>query len=64
MDLISCDQKIVIFGSTGMVGSAILRSLRKSGYSEIFSPSRKDLDLFDSEAVKKWFKKTYSLSYR
>ena len=40
-----------------MVGSAILRSLRKSGYSEIFSPSRKDLDLFDSEAVKKWFKK-------
>ncbi len=57
MNLISYDQKIVIFGSTGMVGSAILRSFRNSGYSKILSPSRKELDLLNNDSVKKWFHK-------
>lgn len=55
MNLISNDHKIVIFGSTGMVGNAILRCFRKSGYKKILLPLRKDLDLLNGEAVKKWF---------
>ena len=34
MKLISSEQKIVIFGAKGMVGSAILRCLQKNGYSK------------------------------
>ena len=59
---ISYDEKIFIAGSTGMVGKAIYRSLLKAGYGEknegkLLTPSRKELDLMNYEAVKKWFLK-------
>ena len=57
MTLISLDQKIVIFGSKGMVGSAILRSLKKKGFSRILCPSKKDLNLLDNNEVNSWFLK-------
>ena len=55
MNLIYKNQKIVIFGSKGMAGSAIQRSLYKNGYSEILGPTRKTLNLLESNDVKKWF---------
>ena len=55
MNLKCKNQKIVIFGSKGMAGSAIQRSLYKNGYSEILVPTRKTLNLLESNDVKKWF---------
>ena len=55
MELISTEESVVVFGGKGMVGSAILRLLSARGYSRVFSPSRKDLNLLDNNAVKKWF---------
>ena len=57
------DDKIYIAGSTGMAGSAIIRSLKKSGYGkkenrgELFVPTRKELNLLDSNNVNSWFRK-------
>ena len=54
--LISLDSKIFIAGHTGMVGSAIKRDFIKKGYRKLLCPSRKDLDLLNSNQVEKWFK--------
>ena len=55
MNLISTNQKIVIFGANGMVGSAINRLLIKRGYTKIMVPSRKNLNLLNINDVQKWF---------
>ncbi len=55
MNLISFDEKIVIFGAKGMVGSAILRCLKKNAYSKILTPSKEELNLLDNNKVKEWF---------
>ena len=55
--------KIFIAGCSGMVGSAIKKALIKFNYGnieldgEIFSPSRKELNLLDFQEVKNWFSK-------
>ena len=56
MNLISTDDTIVVFGSTGMAGSAIIRALKRNGYSKILKPTRKELNLLDYLAVRNWFK--------
>tara|TARA_A100001388_G_scaffold258717_1_gene225447 strand:- start:1445 stop:2449 length:1005 start_codon:yes stop_codon:yes gene_type:complete len=56
------NDKIFIAGSTGMVGSAIYRSLAKRGYGNkenggcFFTPTRKELNLLDKNSVNLWFK--------
>ena len=54
------NERIFLAGQSGMVGSAILRNLKrrfkKSQKPVILTPSRKELDLLDKEAVHKWFK--------
>ena len=55
MKLISNNQKIVIFGSKGMVGSAILRCLQRNGYSKILTPFKEELNLLENKQVKEWF---------
>ena len=47
MSLINKKDKILIAGSEGMVGSAILRLLSARRYQRVFCPSRKDLNLLD-----------------
>jgi GDP-L-fucose synthase len=47
-------KKIAVFGSTGLVGSNIVKKLDPSKY-EILKPSRKELDLMDLPAVLNWF---------
>ena len=56
-ELITERDKIFLAGSSGMVGSAIKRNLLKKSFKEenILSPSRNELNLFDGDAVKRWF---------
>ena len=55
--------KIFIAGASGMVGSSILRALKKKGYGSndnfenILIPKRKDLNLLNFNEVNLWFKK-------
>jgi len=51
------DSSIFIAGHNGMVGSAILRALKDSGYTNILTQSRSELDLFNQSAVNIFFKK-------
>jgi GDP-L-fucose synthase len=43
--------KIYVAGHEGMVGSALVRSLSASGYTEIITKSRNDLNLLDQNAT-------------
>ena len=49
-------QKIYIAGHNGMVGSAILRKLKCSGYSNLIYKSRKELDLKEQSSVNNFLK--------
>lgn len=49
--------KIYVAGHNGMVGSAIVRELKKQGYNNIITKSRKDLDLINQQAVDIFFEK-------
>ena len=55
--------KIYVAGSNGMVGKAIVRALKKSGYGEkgnkgiLLTPSREELNLLYIKDVEKWFQK-------
>ena len=40
-----------------MVGSAICRAFKRSGYQNLLTPSRSELDLLDGSAVKSWIAK-------
>lgn len=46
---------IFIAGSTGMVGSAIVRVLRKQGYTNLLTPGHNELDLVNQQEVDKFF---------
>ena len=41
--------KIFVSGHTGLVGSAIIRELKKKGYKKIITATRKKLDLVDQK---------------
>ena len=49
------DVKIFVAGHSGMVGSSIVRELRKIGYFNIVTANHDDLDLIDQNAVKIFF---------
>jgi GDP-L-fucose synthase len=51
------NDKVLILGSRGMVGSAILRELQKEGFTEILHPVRKELDLLRQSDVEAYFGK-------
>ena len=55
MSLINFDDKVFVCGHNGMVGSAILRSLKEKNYQNIITVSRNQLDLSCQESVNKWF---------
>ena len=54
---LSKNSKIFLAGHNGMVGSAILRHLKKKNYKNIIVKSRKKLDLLNQEKTEKFFKK-------
>jgi GDP-L-fucose synthase len=47
--------RIFVAGSRGMVGSAIIRCLRRHGFGTILGPSSRELDLTDGSAVSRFF---------
>ena len=47
--------KIYVAGHNGLVGSAIVRQLKKEGYTNIITRSRAELDLCDQQAVENFF---------
>ncbi len=50
------DARIFVAGHRGLVGSALLRRLRREGYQNLLTASREQLDLRDQAAVNYWFK--------
>ena len=56
MNLINNYQKFVVFGSRGMVGGAVCRVLKKNGYLNILTPTKKELNLQELSSVEDWFK--------
>ena len=55
--MINFNSKIYVAGHTGLVGSAIVRKLKKKGYKKIIFSSRKKLDLTNQPKVYKYLKK-------
>ena len=49
--------RIFLAGHKGMVGSSILRTLRKKGYKNIFFKNRNSLDLIDQKKTYIYLKK-------
>ena len=49
--------KIFVSGHTGLVGSGIVRELKKKGYKKIITATRKKLDLVDQKKVFNFLKK-------
>lgn len=47
--------KILILGSRGLVGSAILRELKSQGYTNLLAPVREELDLLRQSDVENYF---------
>jgi GDP-L-fucose synthase len=52
------DSKIFVAGHNGLVGSAIVRSLREHGYKNLVLVTSKELDLRNESAVLNFFKQT------
>ncbi|MDC3011006.1 GDP-L-fucose synthase [Synechococcus sp. AH-736-G21] len=55
--LINQDDSFFVAGHRGMAGSAICRALQRSGYDNLHTASRDELDLLDLQAVQRWFTK-------
>lgn len=49
------NSKIYVSGHCGMVGSAIVRELKRQGYSNILTRTHKELDLCRQDEVEKFF---------
>ena len=47
--------KIYVAGHRGLVGSAIVRSLERKGYTNVIGRTHKELDLLDQQAVRNFF---------
>ncbi len=54
--MINKKSKIFVAGHQGMVGSAILRKLKKKGYSNIIFSPKKNLDLLNQDKVFKYLR--------
>jgi GDP-L-fucose synthase len=50
------DAKIYIAGHRGLVGSAIVRELKKQGFDNLIIRTHKELDLINQQAVSDFFK--------
>lgn len=53
--LIDANDRFFVAGHRGMAGAAICRALHRSGYQQLLTASRSELDLLDAAAVQAWF---------
>lgn len=51
------NNRVLVLGGRGLVGSALLRSLKAKNYQSILSPTRQELDLTDSAMTLDYFKR-------
>ena len=51
------NQKVFVAGSSGLVGSALVRALQSQGFENILTPKRNELDLTSRSQVFDWFSK-------
>jgi len=51
------DAKIYVAGHNGLVGSAIMRCLQKSGYTNLITRNYEELDLIDQSSTNNFFEK-------
>lgn len=49
------NSKIYVAGHTGMVGSAIVRELKKQGYHNLITSTHRELDLCHQAEVEEFF---------
>ena len=61
--MINLQSKIYVAGHKGLVGSAIVRQLKKKGYKKIIFEDRSKLDLINQSAVLKFLKKKKTRFY-
>lgn len=52
---IASDARIYVAGHRGLVGSGIVRCLRRVGFTNLLTATRQELDLRDQAAVNAWF---------
>ena len=55
--MINKNTKIFVAGHNGMIGSAIVRALKKKNFKRIITISRSNLDLRNQKKVEIFFKK-------
>ena len=55
--MIKKNSKIFIAGHNGLVGHAVLKELKKKGFTNLITRSRKQLNLINQNQVNKFFKK-------
>lgn len=51
------NERILVAGPRGLVGSAIVRGLEALGYTHVLTPAHKDLELMDAAAVAAYFER-------
>ena len=51
------DSKIYVAGHTGLVGSAVVRALKRRGYANLLTATHGELDLTDAAATRAWFER-------
>ncbi|AWT59078.1 MAG: GDP-L-fucose synthase [Candidatus Moanabacter tarae] len=51
------EDRVYVAGSRGMVGSALMRKLIESGFKNLLTQTREELDLCDASAVNRFFEK-------
>jgi GDP-L-fucose synthase len=52
---VDLQSKIFVTGHAGLVGSAIVRNLKKNGYENIITATKQELDLRNQQTVEQWF---------
>jgi len=57
------NDKILITGSDGMVGSHLVELLKKKGCNNLLTPKKEDLDLRDQLQVETYFKQNKNIKY-
>jgi GDP-L-fucose synthase len=54
----SSDNRVVVTGGAGFLGSAVVQKLREHGYRDVFVPRSKDYDLREQQTIMRLYKET------